>query len=1106
MLFLNDTTTPRTTESNISDTFPTENSVHEDNLFERNVDYEIPDTRDTVDADPEYNITLNNNSCVPSSPKSVKSILNSGQDVSDTEIVVDSPAKVANPTKKMKKTYGNSFEDQLLELEREKNNKISALLKNQLDNSENDEDMYFFKSLLPHFKKMNSIQKLRMRNQFQAIIINELQSTQTNQRPLLTTASVPYHYDTAGTSYSYPSSSSSAASYYPSHNPEFVEYTNNLQPNIGIQSCQNNSVTMFKNAMLLISTGLRSVQGPSHACGSMLINSDTFSRMGKSVRQLSIQNTADDHCKPLVVSTKKSYTSSPPFAINGFGRIGKTVTVYTEKDPEKIKWKESQVEYVIDSTGKFTEVEAAKKHIAAGAKKVIISAPSKDAPMFVKGVNFDKYKKDMTVVSNASCTTNCAAPLMHIINQQFGVEHCLLTTVHAVTSSQHVLDGVHHRSGVGNIAHSTTGAAKAVGIVIPELKGKVTGDPIRVPVLVRLALQAGHAQAERPPTYGLDGIRDAAVGRRFPVPGTPSENGRPAGPRGFSSPVHGFGSGRGGREGGQQEQSPWPGRTHRQDTPGGAQGAPEHTAGPVQQLPPQWDLPCRMEDLQGGASEEREQAGWCALFLQASLPVERCRQNPRVPARAKTRGPHAYLLEGVNGGNFCLAVSIDVRNALNTVKWSDILDALPRWRVPQYLLNMFRSYFSGRTGTVHANCAEGGTLEIEISGGVPQGSVVGPLLWNATFDAVMRTELPSGAKLLGFADDTMLVTRAKSTQELEAVTNEALSLVEQRITGLGLQIAVEKTEAVLFTYKYKYTQPAIKLCGGDVELSTEMNYLGMVVDRSMLFKGQVKKAAARAAGIGNQLARIMPNVGGPREDRRRLLSSVVHSVLLYGAPSWAHTLELVPGNVQTLNRAQRKVLLRCICAYRTVSKAATNVIASTPPADLLAVERMAAFDRRRAPAAPTAGDVPRTKTMVAWQERWSTEESGSWTRRPIPDVRPWCARSHGLVTNFHLTQFLSGHGCFGQYLHRFRKSDNPRCVDCRAPTDDAEHAFFECDRWWRRRMELKATINGPFTPETVVGKMMESRSNWTAVERFVKEVLTKREAEERERQHQEQNT
>ncbi|XP_022161705.1 uncharacterized protein LOC111027614 [Myzus persicae] len=145
----------------------------------------------------------------------------------------------------------------------------------------------------------------------------------------------------------------------------------------------------------------------------------------------------------------------------------------------------------------------------------------------------------------------------------------------------------------------------------------------------------------------------------------------------------------------------------------------------------------------------------------------------------------------------------------------------------------------------------------------------------------------------------------------------------------------------------------------------------MVVDRSMLFKGQVKKAAARAAEIGNQLARIMPNMGGPREDRRQLLSSVVHSVLQYGAPSWDHKLEIVPVNVRTLNRAQRRVLLRCACAYRTVSETATNVIASTLPADLLAKEREAVFDRRRAPVAPTAGNDPRTNTMEAWHERWS---------------------------------------------------------------------------------------------------------------------------------------
>ncbi|KAL5233858.1 hypothetical protein ACI65C_001268, partial [Semiaphis heraclei] len=164
---------------------------------------------------------------------------------------------------------------------------------------------------------------------------------------------------------------------------------------------------------------------------------------------------------------------------------GKLIRVYNEKKPEKIKWKELPVNYVIGSTESFIEVDTAKKHMEAGVKKVIISAPSKDAPMFVKGVNFDQYRKEMSVVSNASCTTNCAAPLIHVINNTFGlgVEYCLLTTVHAMTSSQNVLDTVKQRSASVNIAHSTTGAAKAVGKVIPELKGKVTGDSIRVPTL-----------------------------------------------------------------------------------------------------------------------------------------------------------------------------------------------------------------------------------------------------------------------------------------------------------------------------------------------------------------------------------------------------------------------------------------------------------------------------------------------------------------------------------------------------------------------------------------------------------------------------------------------
>ncbi|XP_050439168.1 uncharacterized protein LOC126844800 [Adelges cooleyi] len=162
---------------------------------------------------------------------------------------------------------------------------------------------------------------------------------------------------------------------------------------------------------------------------------------------------------------------------------GRTITVFHEANPENIKWKDAGVDYVLESSGVFTTVEAAKKHITAGAKKVVITAPSKDAPTFVRGVNFDEYKKSMEVVSNASCTTNCAAPLVKILHQKFGIQSALLTTVHSMTATQDVHDGLKKRAASYNIIHGTTGAAKAVALVMPELKGKINGDAARVPTL-----------------------------------------------------------------------------------------------------------------------------------------------------------------------------------------------------------------------------------------------------------------------------------------------------------------------------------------------------------------------------------------------------------------------------------------------------------------------------------------------------------------------------------------------------------------------------------------------------------------------------------------------
>ncbi|MGI5970400.1 MAG: type I glyceraldehyde-3-phosphate dehydrogenase, partial [Oscillospiraceae bacterium] len=180
--------------------------------------------------------------------------------------------------------------------------------------------------------------------------------------------------------------------------------------------------------------------------------------------------------------------------------------VFGKKDPDEIPWKEVGAEYIVESTGLFTSIEKASGHLRAGAKKVIISAPSADAPMFVMGVNNDKYRKDMNIVSNASCTTNCLAPIAKVLNDEFGIVTGLMTTVHSTTATQKTVDGPSKkdwrggRAASANIIPSSTGAAKAVGKVIPELDGKLTGMALRVPTL-DVSVVDLTANLEKPASY-----------------------------------------------------------------------------------------------------------------------------------------------------------------------------------------------------------------------------------------------------------------------------------------------------------------------------------------------------------------------------------------------------------------------------------------------------------------------------------------------------------------------------------------------------------------------------------------------------------------------------
>ncbi|XP_044533971.1 glyceraldehyde-3-phosphate dehydrogenase-like isoform X2 [Gracilinanus agilis] len=208
-----------------------------------------------------------------------------------------------------------------------------------------------------------------------------------------------------------------------------------------------------------------------------------FGRIGRLVTRATFS------CKDIeIVAINDPFIDLSYMAENGKLVInGKPITIFQERDPANIKWGDAGAEYVVESTGVFTTMEKAGAHLKGGAKRVIISAPSADAPMFVMGVNHEKYDNSLKIVSNASCTTNCLAPMAKVIHDNFGIVEGLMTTVHAITATQKTVDGPSGklwRDGLGaaqNIIPASTGAAKAVGKVIPELNGKLTGMAFRVP-------------------------------------------------------------------------------------------------------------------------------------------------------------------------------------------------------------------------------------------------------------------------------------------------------------------------------------------------------------------------------------------------------------------------------------------------------------------------------------------------------------------------------------------------------------------------------------------------------------------------------------------------
>lgn len=448
----------------------------------------------------------------------------------------------------------------------------------------------------------------------------------------------------------------------------------------------------------------------------------------------------------------------------------------------------------------------------------------------------------------------------------------------------------------------------------------------------------------------------------------------------------------------------------------------------------------------------------------------------------------------------CAIVTLDVANAFNSANWLKIRQALETKKIPHYLIRIIQSYLSERKLTY----GNGDTRQITC--GVPQGSVLGPTLWNIMYDDLLDMDITSGidpqtsATLVAFADDVAVVTTGRNTKKLEEVTNEALLEVAKWMERNGLKLVAQKTEAVIITKKRGYVEPSFILNGITITPKTKLKYLGVELSKKLGFQTHLKVTAEKAERTANALARLMPNVRGPKQATRKLLSTVVLNQILYAAPIWAESLAFT-NNIQIITRPQRKIALRTTMAYRTSSTNAILLIAGMIPVHLLAQEAQRKYRRKQN---NELNYEERNKTMEEWQKEWNTNEKGQWTKRLIKDVKPWITRKFG-STDFHLTQLLTGHGCFGNYLFKFKKRHTAECVDCKAAMDDAEHTLFRCDRWWRVRRELEATLGGPMEPDTIIQYMLESKDKWEAVRKFVHGILSTKEEEERATQRETEN-